>query len=176
MSHRNLSLAFIAGLGLAGAVLQAPRANAADLDLDPGYASVPLQEQKVEFGTGWYIRGDMAVTRTQKVTSSGVTFDTTDPAAIPVPPNLSFSPGSNVGYTASLGAGYQFNRWFRSDVIADFHEPIASVIKAAHFCALVVSMPRASLDKKAAHRITRAPSTPTTCWSTAIWISEPGIQ
>ncbi len=96
-------------------------------DLDPGYAEIPaLQETKVEFGSGWYIRGDLAATRILHATSSNPTFDTTDPASIPTAPTISFNSSSDLGYTASLGAGYQFNKWFRADAVFDFHEPVAS--------------------------------------------------
>ena len=120
MSYRLLpsSLLALAGLGLMAG-------QAAAADLDPAYGIIPpLQQERVEFGTGWYVRGDIGVNRTQKVTPSGIDFDTTNPAVIPVPPNLSFDSGSKIGYTASLGGGYQFNRWFRSDVVFDFHQPL----------------------------------------------------
>ncbi len=121
MSKNILSLALLV------ATVVTPLASARAADLDPGYAEIPaLQEAKVEFGSGWYIRGDLAATKTLHATSSNPTFNTTDPASIPTAPTLSFDSSSDLGYTASLGAGYQFNRWFRADAIFDFHQPVAS--------------------------------------------------
>ena len=112
MSKRILSLLLmavttVASLGLARAA-----------DLDPGYADIPaLQDTKVEFGTGWYIRGDIGVTRLPAATLIDSQSERTAPT-------LSLKSGSQVGYTASLGAGYAFNNWFRTDTVFDFHKPI----------------------------------------------------
>ena len=87
-------------------------------DLDPGYAEIPaLQETKVEFGSGWYIRGDLGATRLPAATL----LDSQSERTAPV---LSLKNGSQLGYTASLGAGYAFNNWFRTDAVFDFHKPI----------------------------------------------------
>ena len=156
-----------------------PTARAAAADLDYGYGSAPppIAESKVEFGSGWYVRGDIGVTTgtgvgagdepydssqfsvtapptvtpgqpatsTTVKNSDGTTTTTTTPATpaivtpSPLPtryfPNgISSGPGQTppslnsasgvLNYTASLGAGYQFNRWIRSDLMFDFHQPI----------------------------------------------------
>ena len=123
MLQRTLSHGFVLAAILAGAPLPPSAAHAADLDYNYGE---PPPETKVQFGSGWYIRGDIAATRLEEARPSAVSFDTTNPATIPVPPGLGFSSGSDIGYTATLGAGYQFNRWFRSDLVFDFHQPVRS--------------------------------------------------
>ena len=124
MSYRTFTLGLLAAASLAGSLATLGVAKAADLDGFYGDAPPPEAETKVEFGSGWYIRGDIGVTRTQNVAPNGVSFNTQDPTVIPVPPTLSFTPSSKVGYTASLGAGYEFNHWFRAELMTDFHEPL----------------------------------------------------
>ena len=122
-------------LGLLTAALLAPlaTARAADLDENYGYAEAPqdvpaaqIPETKVEFGTGWYVRGDLAVTSLPKVSATTPTNSSIGGVFYDNAPALLFSKGSQVGYTASLGAGYSFLNGFRTDLIADFHQPISS--------------------------------------------------
>ena len=112
-------------LGLLAVTLSLPVTitivRAADLDDNYGYAEasqeVPVAQTKVEFGTGWYVRGDVGVTRLPSLSLTAPSSDTK------IPPTT-FGSGLRVGYDASLGAGYEFNRFFRSDIVADFHEPV----------------------------------------------------
>ena len=185
MPPRSLTL----GL-LAAAALLAPLApaRAADLDENYGYAEapqeVPVAQSKVEFGTGWYVRGDLGATHGAGVNAGdepydsslytavpempavdpvaaapaqtitvpdghGGTITTTTPAVSAVPgrlatparqyqrgiysgpnqvaPSLNSGSSGAVNYVASLGGGYQFNKWFRSDLIFDFRQPIKSI-------------------------------------------------
>ena len=115
-------------------------------DLDPGYAEIPaLQETKVEFGSGWYIRGDVGATRLPALQANTPSvLPTSTDFNPPVAPNATLSGSSRFGYDASLGAGYQFNRWFRSDVIADFHQPLTASSTSGNgnvFCPTAVSYP-----------------------------------
>ena len=109
-------------LGLLAAALLTPAlAQAADLDENYGYADapqeVPVPQTKVEFGTGWYVRGDLGATRLP-------TLNLSTPGSGSAPPT-ELTQGSRFGYTATLGAGYSFNQWFRADITADFHEPVS---------------------------------------------------
>lgn len=108
------------GLLAATALIVPSIARAADLDDSFSYAEapeqVPVAETKVEFGTGWYVRGDVGATRLP-------TIDLSVPS-IEHAPNSAIAEGSRVGYTASLGAGYSFNNYLRADIVADFHQPI----------------------------------------------------
>ncbi len=117
MSHRASTSGLIAVALLAAA---SPRAPARAADLDYGFSDVPppIAESKVEFGSGWYVRGDIGATRLPSMNLDA-------PTATGQVPTVSLGSGSKLGYTASLGAGYAFNKWFRSDVIADFHQPIS---------------------------------------------------
>ncbi|MEM7301002.1 MAG: outer membrane beta-barrel protein [Pseudomonadota bacterium] len=83
---------------------------AADLDEAPVMEEVveyqPPKQTLVEFGTGWYLRGDLAVTHNELNTSLTVPDWPRDP---------------NFGFAASVGvgAGYAFNNYFRADVTAE---------------------------------------------------------
>ena len=120
MSNRFLLLG-AASLALIGSALAAP-ARAADLDL-PYLGTQSYPEDKVEFGSGWYIRGDIGGTQLPKITNTS--------APLTGAPTEAIGTGSNVGYDASLGAGYKFNRWFRADLVADFHQPVTSSFSSA---------------------------------------------
>ncbi len=87
-----------------------PAARAADLNMPPAY-----QEEEpspmVEFGTGWYLRGDLNTEFFQLPAS--FLEPTTELAASGLPTVR----GSNwfTGVGGDLGVGYQFNNWFRVD-------------------------------------------------------------
>ncbi len=120
MPPRSLTLGLFAAAALLAPL--AP-ARAADLDENYGYADapqeVPVAQSKVEFGTGWYVRGDMGVERLPSLNINSPAEDYQLPAT-------TYGSGSRVGYDASLGAGYEFTRYLRSDIIADFHQPITT--------------------------------------------------
>ena len=137
---------------LAGAAVPA---RAADLDA-PYLGSQQFPEDKVEFGSGWYIRGDLGATRLPSVTtrppgilSNGEAFALAragvDPQLVNdhvTAPSAAITNGSALGYTASLGAGYQVTPWFRTDVIADFHKPIVAHSNSSDiFCQTGVYYP-----------------------------------
>ena len=124
MLQRQIFLGLAFAAAISGATLPISVAHGADLDYN--YGEPPPPETKVEFGSGWYVRGDIAATRMEEAQPSAVSFDTTNPTTIPVAPGLGFSSGHDVGYTASLGAGYQISRWFRTDLMFDFHQPVRS--------------------------------------------------
>ncbi len=66
----------------------------------PFYDPEPTPETKVEFGTGWYIRGD----------AGGVFEKGLLPTSLTSDPNL-----TKINWSADLGGGYKFNNWFRGD-------------------------------------------------------------
>ncbi|MDR3462163.1 MAG: outer membrane beta-barrel protein [Beijerinckiaceae bacterium] len=141
MSNRILfSGVFAAALALT--VLATGAARGADLGAP--YYNGP--EDKVEFGSGWYIRGDLGVTRTPSIstntpatpTASNITINPTAPTAL-------VTSGSDFGYAADLGFGYRFNRWFRTEVTGDFLEPVSAKFNAGNgkiFCPTGVSYPK----------------------------------
>jgi opacity protein-like surface antigen len=93
-------------------------AIAADM---PFYDPESTPQTKVEFGTGWYIRGDLAYA---------------NDSLPPILPDLSFvSNARQSTYSAGLGFGYKFNNWIRADLVGDYRQPNkASGISATRTC------------------------------------------
>jgi len=100
----------LAGLVLISAVAGLRPAAAADL---APYGNQNIQEQQVEFGTGWYIRGDLAYAREP--------LPQITPALI-VPSESSILNEMSAG----LGMGYKFNNWLRADLVLDYRRPLAA--------------------------------------------------
>ena len=142
MSKHLLSLAFL----VAATSITVSIGHVRAADLDPGYAEIPpLQETRVEFGSGWYIRGDIGATQVSALQANTPSvLPTASDFNPPSAPNATLAGSSRLGYDASLGAGYQFNRWFRADLIADFHQPLSASSTSGHdnvFCPTAVSYP-----------------------------------
>ena len=141
MSNRTLTSGAVTAVLVLTALVARP-VSAADLG---GYSNA-VQQDPAEFGSGWYIRGDLAATRIPSITTST--------PATPTAANLNVNPsapvaivtrGSDLGYDAGLGFGYKFNQWFRADVTGDFHQPVASKFSAGNatiFCPTGVSYPK----------------------------------
>jgi opacity protein-like surface antigen len=89
------------------AAAMAPAAHAADPGYYPLPASQPLVSQPVEFGTGWYLRGDVGATHknTPTLDASGSLLSISD---------------SRNAWTGGLGIGYSWNNWFRTDATLDY--------------------------------------------------------
>lgn len=98
----------------AGAVsLLSSAAFAADMAIAPppmSYAPPPV----ADFG-GWYLRGDIGFSN-QSVQS----IRNTNPALYANLLSLDEKTGFDTGGVFGLGAGYQFNNWFRVDVIGQY--------------------------------------------------------
>jgi opacity protein-like surface antigen len=101
------SVKFLIAAGAAS--LLSTAAFAADLPIAPPpmYAPAPV----ADFG-GWYLRGDIGMTN-QRMKS----LDNPDP-------NAALFTSVGMGFDSSvlwdIGAGYQFNNWFRADVTAQW--------------------------------------------------------
>ncbi len=78
-------------------------ARAADLSLPPVYE--PEASPIVELGSGWYLRADANV--------YDATFNSN-----------TFGSLSNTNFGATIGAGYQFNPFFRIDATFDYMTPV----------------------------------------------------
>lgn len=100
-----VSGARVAALSAMIAVVFCRSAHAADMPFVTPPAP-PLNEGMVEFGTGWYLRGDFAATRAPVLNVDGANV----------------SPDFPNGWAAGLGFGYQYNNWFRTDVTADYED------------------------------------------------------
>ncbi len=83
-------------------------ARAADLDsLFDATPPAAMPTQPVEFGTGWYIRGDAGwAIQTQPTLRSDGTFD----------PN-----SHSNDFALEIGGGYKFNQWFRTDITYTYY-------------------------------------------------------
>jgi len=88
---------FCAALGL----LTTGPAAAADM---PFFSPPPLDDGPAELGTGWYLRGDVGYSN---ITSPTIIADLV---------NATTRTGSVSG---SLGAGYQYNSWLRTEIALD---------------------------------------------------------
>ncbi len=78
-------------------------------DLLPPPPSLEMDEERVTFGTGWYLRGDIGASQDVKLSIGGTTL----------PRNSDFFNSWNAG----LGFGYKYNDWFRTDVTGDWNNP-----------------------------------------------------
>jgi opacity protein-like surface antigen len=104
-----------------------PLAHAADMSLPPVYQ--PESEPMVEFGSGWYLRGDIGYsTISAPMGSPPVEVLGNSPngqnlyapaSASSILNNRTFNFGD---FGASAGVGYQFNRWFRMDATYDWRQ------------------------------------------------------
>lgn len=98
-------------------ILSVASAQAADLDSPYFEGRAPAVEPLQEFGTGWYLRGDIAAARDKSPTLA---------------PDLSFlNKGTQNSWSTGLGMGYQFNSWFRTDLTLDFRKTLKSSGNAA---------------------------------------------
>lgn len=90
---------FLISIGLAGAVaLAAAPVLAADLTAPPAAFAAPASEPMLEWGSGWYLRGDIGYNKDNNVRLTPLDGD-----------------NKRNGWIASLGAGYQLNNFFRVD-------------------------------------------------------------
>lgn len=82
-------------------------------DLGSLFVNPPEQPQPVEFGTGWYLRGDVAYA-----------FD-----SLPEVDEWGLFPTSSSyrsTYSLDLGGGYKFTNWFRTDLTLDYRQPLTA--------------------------------------------------
>ena len=105
---RSVKFFVIAG----AASLLSSMASAADMAIAP--PPMPYAPPVADFG-GWYLRGDVGFSN-QSVSN----IRNTNPALYTG--NLSFqeTTGFDTGGTYQIGAGYQFNHWFRMDVTGEY--------------------------------------------------------
>jgi opacity protein-like surface antigen len=111
---RNIALAAaaIGILSLAGLCALAVPAVGADFGQPfPGFAAPAPLDDRVEFASNWYIRGDLAY--------SQETF----------PTDFAFASSPSVlnTFSAGVGMGYKVNNWFRTDLILDYRSQVHAV-------------------------------------------------
>lgn len=109
--HFTTALAF-------GATLSTS-ALASDMRLPPEAPPLAPQE-RLEFGTGWYLRGDLswARERTPIIFPDG---------------SLGQSAKLQNGWSMTIGGGYKFNNWFRADMTYDYFKEVNVGATSANF-------------------------------------------
>lgn len=93
-------------------------AFAADLFAQPAPQLGP--QERLEFGTGWYLRGDISWAREKT------------PVIFP-DGSLGQSTKLQNGYTFGIGGGYKFNNWFRADMTYDYLKEVNVNARSANF-------------------------------------------
>ncbi|MDE2577500.1 MAG: porin family protein [Hyphomicrobiales bacterium] len=83
-------------------------AKAADLAYAPA-SQEAAQDRPVALGTGWYLRGDLNVDKVASIPVSTMTL----PRSQSFPNSLSMT----------IGAGYKYNDWLRTDLTLDWQKP-----------------------------------------------------
>jgi opacity protein-like surface antigen len=126
MRSKDFARGIVAVAALAGSFSFAERAIGADYDWGgpaPDFVQAPPQD-KVEFASNWYVRGDIAYAAE---TYPKLSFDST----FSEPPSVLNS------YSAGAGFRYKVNNWFRTDLVLDYRSPIqASGIGAPTPCEI----------------------------------------
>jgi opacity protein-like surface antigen len=117
-------------------------------DLRAPYSPAQNDDVPVEFGTGWYIRGDIAAAQ-----DNANVFGRTSLLGMK-PPN---------GWSAGLGAGYKFTNFLRADLTVDYRSPVTTNGIAGTQTCLVGTAPQ------------RDPSTQAIIGSTPIFDTCTGI-
>lgn len=95
---------------VAAALVQTASAFAADYDSGVVREGPESSYTNVEYGSGWYLRGDIGVSLSVESSLSYATDFTRDYT----------SQSIDTDYSASFGAGYIFNDFLRADLLVDF--------------------------------------------------------
>jgi opacity protein-like surface antigen len=100
-------------------------------DLRVPYAQPQNDDVPVEFGTGWYIRGDIAAAQ-----DNAIAFGKASLLHMK-PPNA---------WSAGLGAGYKFTNFLRADLTVDYRSPVTTNGIAGSKLCQVAATPINGLD------------------------------
>jgi opacity protein-like surface antigen len=84
--------------------LFAPATKAADMAFP--VAAPPIEEGPVEWGSNWYLRGQIGAASQNIPYMDGMRLQTSWPS----------------NWTIGLGGGYKFNNWFRTDITIDYQK------------------------------------------------------
>ncbi|MGH6838536.1 MAG: outer membrane protein [Methylocella sp.] len=130
MNSKDLAKKIAKTVAMAGAIplatwcgLAIPAAGADYGQPFPGFGGpVPL-DQKVDFASNWYVRGDLAY------------------AAETYPDIIPASPSVLNTFSAGIGMGYKVNNYFRTDLIIDYRSQIHALGSDATNCFINVANP-----------------------------------
>ena len=127
--NKEFPMVSLKTLTLTGALLLAGggMASAADLSIPMSGLAPPTAEQPVEWGSGWYLRGDLGFSR-----------DTTPPLNL----DMSTSTKSkNSGWQSGLAVGYKVNNWFRVDAGLEYVNPLHMTTTSTNISCQVGASP-----------------------------------
>jgi opacity protein-like surface antigen len=132
MNSKDLAKKIASTVAMAGAVPLAAWCGlampAAGADFGPSFpplaAPVPL-DNKVDFASNWYIRGDIAYSQeTYPQLSSDSTFGS--------------SPSVLNTYSGGIGGGYKVNNYFRTDLILDYRSQLHALGTSTTPCTVLL--------------------------------------
>jgi opacity protein-like surface antigen len=103
----------------AAASLLSTAALAADMGMTPPPPQMYAPVEAQDF-SGWYLRGDIGMTNTSAKLHSNL-YDTLPAGTVFDQYGQKFTGGMLYG----IGAGYQFNGWFRADVTGEYRSRVA---------------------------------------------------
>ncbi|MGH6852312.1 MAG: outer membrane protein [Methylocella sp.] len=131
MNSKDLAKKLASAVTMAGAVplaawcgLAMPAAGADFEQPLPGLAAPAPLDDRVEFASNWYVRGDLAYAQETYPQIS--------------PDTLGSTPSALNTYSAGVGGGYKVNNWFRTDLILDYRSQIHAVGVNATPCEAVL--------------------------------------
>jgi opacity protein-like surface antigen len=134
MNPKDLAKKIASTVAMAGAVplaawcgLVMPAAGADFGPPFPGLAAPAPLDNKVDFASNWYVRGDLAYAQETYPDIAPFTFGAT--------------PSVLNTFSADVGGGYKVNNWFRTDLILDYRSQIHAVGSAATPCFINVTNP-----------------------------------
>lgn len=122
MSSDIFSRGIVRAAAMAGLLTFAGQATGAEYGVPAPDFFTGQPNNKVEFASNWYVRGDLAYAReTYPKIAPNFTFDST--------------PSVLNTFSAGAGGGYKFNNWFRADLVLDYRSRIqAAGIGATRTC------------------------------------------
>ena len=125
MYFSKFARGFFVAATMAGCLYPMERASGADWDSGgPPAGFNRLPDDRVNFASNWYVRGDLAyAAETFPKISSVYTGDLLNPQTIA--PGYTFNPSGSPTNTFSAGAGfgYKINNWLRTDLVLDYRSP-----------------------------------------------------
>ncbi len=129
MARNIASAAAVMGvLPLAGLCALAEPAAGADFGQpSPGLAVPAPRDDRVEFASNWYVRGDLAYAQETFPNIAPFTFGS--------------APSALNTYSAGIGMGYKVNNWFRTDLILDYRSQIHAAGSSPTNCFVNVNNP-----------------------------------
>ncbi len=113
-------MSVIKAISVACAISACIISGASAADMFPPEAPALGSQEKLEFGTGWYLRGDITWAREKT------------PSVFPDLALASKSKQQN-SWSLNIGPGYKFNNWFRADMTYNYFKQLNVATQSANF-------------------------------------------